>query len=133
MHVLCVFSFHYEKTKHISDKVLFFGHKSLIRIYCFIRCRSANSVALSLRSASPSSDQKNQPNLVSSGKTSYLTVPTVGNDGIGSNNTGDFDTKPTKRKSSSDVVISDGNLTHSSINPDLRQVYNETLLKQRFK
>lgn len=67
-------------------------------------------------SASPSNDQKNQLNPVSSSQTSYLTVPAA--DGSSGNNAVDTDKKPSKRKSLSDA----GNLTHSPIKHDLRQV-----------
>ncbi|XP_031626244.1 GRAM domain-containing protein 2B-like isoform X2 [Contarinia nasturtii] len=92
--------------KKSSSKSKFFLRKS----------RSTNSVSLSVRSPLTDSKQRLSPkqqNLVSSSESSCFAV---NNDKPNGNNSGDIDSKPTKRKSLSDVQA---NLTQSSIKNDL--------------
>lgn len=94
--------------------------------YCIYR--STNSVSLSLRSSSPATDSKNellpkqqQQNPVSGSQASSLISAVANNEGTV--NSASSDNKPTKRKSLSDVVTLQANLTNTSIKHDLRQVH----------
>lgn len=95
-------------------------------------CRSANSVSLSLRSASPSASAKHQllpkqQNPVSSSQPFNLTVTVDNNESTSASSIKAkpaSDAKSTKRKSLDDAAVLQENFTQSSIKHDLRQVYH---------
>lgn len=96
--------------------------ETIISIFRFFPCRSANSVSISLRPTSPSTDAKHQ--LLP--KQPHNLPATIANNDVtcvnNSNNSNNVDDKPTKRKSLDDAVPLQSNFVKCSIRHDLRQV-----------